>query len=345
MARTVEASRGSSVNLFKGHTTSSIHGEILPRQRGARTAWVASPRAALETGLCGDSVVKPLCLHQPRAADTHGGLQVGAGRQLRRAIYPGIPTSSGQTCGVRLDPGRPRHSLLHPTSRRRYSRRHDASRNLVVRCPHHPRPRSPSGRGRDRDGQRPRVEFVGQLGPRKAWPEQAVDVEAYQARRRRNRSTAPPEPRHGVARAPASRPPTLQTPVRYPRARRRRAQTLMTQHSRSAGLRFRSPTVSARSASGQVRRASSSPMRATATTEGPVIDLAVNSSKGPAVAGSAEHAHEGDLDANPRRLCPTIERGSLPRATDQTALQSSRSGRQVTRVSLGLQLAQRLDCP
>ena len=47
----------------------------------------------------------------------------------------------------------------------------------------------------------------------------------------------------------------------------------------------------------------------------------------------------------PLRLCPTIERGSLPRATDQTALQSSRSGRQVTRVSLGLQLAQRLDCP
>ena len=96
------------------------------------------------------------------------GLQVGAGRQVRRAIYPGIPTSSGQTCGVRLDPGRPRHSLLHPTSRRRYSRRHDASGNLVVRCPHHPRPRSPSGRGRDRDGQRPRVEFVGQLGPGKA---------------------------------------------------------------------------------------------------------------------------------------------------------------------------------
>ena len=45
----------------------------------------------------------------------------------------------------------------------------------------------------------------------------------------------------------------------------------MTQHSRSAGLRLRSSVVSARSTSGQVRRASSSPMRATATTEGSVI--------------------------------------------------------------------------
>ena len=59
-------------------------------------------------------------------------------------------------------------------------------------------------------------------------------------------------------RAPASRPPTLQTPVRYPRDAGAVPKCYVTQHSRSAGLRLRFSAVSARSASGQVRRAGSS---------------------------------------------------------------------------------------